>query len=290
MKIKSVVLSLLLFSLPLQAYAGDYVIGEGDGLEISVWGVKELNFPVKVRPDGKITVPGLGDVTATGFTPSELTGRLAEELKALVKSPIVTVTVKDINNSKIYVFGGGVQSGVFDLSGRTTLLQLLCNIGNAAAGDGAGGGSNVGLVAGSGAGSGKVADYRNAYVLRDGKRIKEDFYKLFILGDTSEDILLKSNDAVFIPQSYDKNVYVLGAVTTPRNIEYREGMTVMEAILESGGFTKFARQNGITIHRKDGKNESSIRVNAKDLISDGDLTQNVRLKPGDYIVVREGMF
>jgi polysaccharide export outer membrane protein len=201
---------------------GDYLIGEGDGLDISVWGVKELNFSVKVRPDGKITVPGLGDTAAAGYTPEDLTGRLAENLKELVKNPIVTVTVKDITNSKIYIFGVGVQSGVFDLNGRTTLLQLLCTIGNVTAGDGKGGGSN----AGNGA---KVADYHKAYVLRNGKRIKEDFYKLFILGDTSEDILIRSHDAIFIPQALDKNVYVLGAVTTPRHIEYREGMTVMAA-------------------------------------------------------------
>jgi polysaccharide export outer membrane protein len=195
----------------------------------------------------------------------------------------VTVTVKEITNSKIYIFGGGVQSGVYDLNGRTTLLQLLCTIGNVAAGDGKGGGSN----AGNGA---KVADYHKAYVLRNGKKIREDFYQMFIIGDTSEDILLQSNDSVFIPQALDKNVYVLGAVTTPRHIEYREGMTVMEAILESGGFTKFARQNSITIHRKEGNKEASVKVKAKDLVSDGDLKQNVKLKPGDYIVVKEGMF
>jgi polysaccharide export outer membrane protein len=266
------------------AVAGDYVIGEGDGLDVSVWGVKELNFSVRVRPDGKITVPGLGDVTAAGFTPKSLQSDLQGRLKALVKNPIVTVTVKEITNSKVYVFGGGVQSQIFDLSGRTTLLQLLCTIGNITAGDGKGGGSNVGN------GAAKVADYHKAYVLRDGKKIKEDFYNLFINGDTSEDMVLRSNDAIFIPQAMDKNVYVMGAVGTPRHIEYREGMTVMEAILESGGFTKFAKQNSVTIRRREGNKETSIEVKAKNLISNGDLKQNVKLKPGDYIVVKEGMF
>jgi polysaccharide export outer membrane protein len=148
-------------------------------------------------------------------------------------------------------------------------------------------GSNVGSNVGS---STKVADYHKAYVLRDGKKIKEDFYKLFVLGDTSEDIVLRSNDAIFIPQAFDKNVYVLGAVATPRHIEYREGMTVMEAILESGGFTKFAKKNSVTIRRKEGNKETSIEVKAKNLINDGDLNQNIKLKPGDYIVVEEGMF
>ncbi len=266
-----------------RSFAGDYVIGEGDGLDISVWGVKDLNIYAKVRPDGKITIPGLGDVSASGMTPSALKADLGVRLKDLVKNPIVTVSVREITNSKVYIFGGGVPSGVFDLNRRTTLLQLLCAIGNAAAGDGKGAGSAVGNVS-------KMADYHKAYVLRNGKKIKKDFYNLFIRGDTGDDMVIESNDSIFIPQALDKNVYILGAVSTPRYIEYREGMTVMEAILEAGGFTKFAKQNNTQILRKEGDKETSIDVKAKDLVEDGDLKQNVKLKPGDYIIVKEGMF
>jgi polysaccharide export outer membrane protein len=283
---------LLIFSLFFllttgTAFAGDYVIGEGDGLDISVWGVKELNVSVKVRPDGKITIPGLGDITASGFTPKGLQSDLAVRLRELVKNPIVTVSVRDITNSKVYIFGGGVQSGVVDLNRRTTLLQLLCEIGSApspaapSGGPAAGGGGTVAT---------KVPDYRKAYVLRNGKKIKENFYKLFVEGDTSEDMVIESNDSVFIPQLPDKNIYVLGAVTTPRSIEYREGMTVMQAILECGGFTKFAKQNNTQVLRKEADKETTIEVKAKDLINDGDLKQNVKLKPGDYVIVNEGMF
>jgi polysaccharide biosynthesis/export protein len=263
--------------------AADYVIGEGDGLDISVWGVRDLNASVRVRPDGKITIPGLGDVVASGFTPKELQNDLAKRMTELVKNPIVTVTVREITNSRVYIFGGGVNSGVFELNRRTTLLQLLCTIGNAAPAVPGGAGPAAGNTA-------KVADYRKAYVLRNGKKIKEDFHKLFITGDTSDDVVIESNDAIFIPQSLDRNVYVLGAVTTPRFIEYREGMTVMEAILEGGGFTRFADMNDIVIHRRSGDNEAQIEVKAKKLIKEGDLSQNVKLKNGDYVVVKESFF
>ena len=119
---------------------------------------------------------------------------------------------------------------------RTTLLQLLCTI------------SDV-----------KTADLAKAYLYRKGKKIKEGFYKLFITGDTSEDVQLESGDSLFIPLMLDKNVYILGAVNTPKAIEYREGMRVMEAILEAGGFTKFADQNDVVIRRKDGKDEILFR-------------------------------
>lgn len=282
-----IVFSCLLLA-PLSVFAGDYIIGEGDGLDISVWGVRDLNGSVRVRPDGKITIPGLGDVTAAGVTPKELQATLAVKFRALVKNPIVTVAVREITNSKVYIFGSGINSGVYDLNRRTTLLQLLCSIGNSSAsasGAPVGRGQMVNAVANA-----KVADYKNAYVLRNGAKIKQDFYKLFVDGDVNEDIIIESGDSIFIPQLLDKNVYVMGAVNAPRVIEYREGMTVMEAILESGGFTKYAKLNDTTILRKSGKKDMTISIRAKDLIYDGDLEQNIKLRPGDYIIAREGMF
>src|SRR5512133_3948889 len=268
MNTKLVLLSLALLLLaPLPSLAGDYIIGEGDGLDIAVWGVKDLTFFVKVRPDGKITVPGLGDVPASGQTPANLQSSLSVKLKELVKNPIVTVTVRDITNSKIYFFGGGVKAGVYDLSRRTTLLQLLCSI------------SEV-----------KSADLKKSYLLRNGKKIKEDFFKLFISGETEGDLLLEAGDSLFMPLLMDKSVYVLGAVTLPKAIEYRDGMTVMEAILESGGFTKFASQNDTQIRRKEAGAEVSIPVRAKEIINNGKMEQNVKLKPGDYILVKESLF
>ncbi len=277
----------LILMMAIAAAAGDYVVGEGDGLDIAVWGVRELTFSVRVRPDGKITIPGLGDVAASGQTPSQLQLSLAGKLKELVKNPIVTVTVREITNSKVYVFGGGVSSGVYDLNRRTTLLQLLCSIGMPGAGEArtaGGGGSAVS------AGAPRAADYKRAYILRSGKKIKENFHQLFIRGDTSEDIVIESNDAIFIPQLLDRSVYVLGAVNASRALEYREGMTVMEAILEAGGFSKFADQNDVIIRRKEGNDDVALEVKAKKLLKDGDLTQNVVLKAGDYVVVRESLF
>jgi len=257
----------LLLLIPIQCFAADYVIGEGDSLNISVWGVKDLQFVVKVRPDGKITVPGLGEVVASGSSPSELQANLAIRLKELVKSPIVTVTVLEITNSKVYVFGGGVKSSVYDLSRRTTLLQLLCMI------------SEV-----------KSADLQKAYLLRKGKRIKVDFEKLFNGGDIGQDVQMESDDSVFLPLLLDKSVYVLGGVTTPKAIVYRDGMKVMEAILEAGGFTKFADQNDIIVRRKTDTEPVSLKVKAKSLFKKGDLSQNIDLKPGDYILVNESFF
>lgn len=253
--------------LPALAGAGDYVIGEGDTLHISVWGVERLNFSVKVRPDGKVTVPGLGDVTASGFVPGELQKDLTEKLKELVINPIVTVTVNEITNNKVYIFGSGIKSGVYDLNRRTTLLHILCSIGDL-----------------------KAADLQRSYLLRNGKKIKEDFQKLFIAGDINEDIAIETNDAIFVPLLQDKSIYVLGAVNIPKAIEFREGITVMEAILEAGGFNRFASQNETTVVRKEGGKETTIQIKARDLLKKADLNQNVKLRPGDYVIISESLF
>lgn len=253
--------------VPAQSQAGDYIIGEGDILDIFVWGVKELNSSVKVRPDGKITIHGIGDVKASGYTPPGLQKALGEKLKELVKNPNVTVTVNEITNSKVYIFGGGVKSVAYDLNRSTTLLQLLCNIGDT-----------------------KAADLKRAYVLRNGKMIKAGFHKLFIGGDTSEDMAIESNDSIYIPLLTEKSIYVLGAVNAPKFIEYRDGMTVMQAILEAGGFNKFAKQNDTIILRNEGGKDVVIPVKAKDILIDGDLSQNFKLKPNDYVMVKESMF
>jgi len=257
----------MLLCLPIGAEAADYVIGEGDSLDIAVWGVKDLNVSVRVRPDGKITVPGLGEVVASGRTPSELQTLLARRMKELVKNPIVTVTVDEVTNNKVYIFGGGVKSSVYQLSQRTTLLQLLCII------------SEV-----------KGADLNKAYLLRNGKKLKQGLHDMLVAGKTEDDLPLEPGDVLFMPVLLDKNIYVLGAVATPKAIEFREGMKVMEAILESGGFTKFADQNDITVRRKKGEQSLSFEVKAKRLFKSGDLSQNIELKAGDYIMVKETFF
>jgi polysaccharide export outer membrane protein len=291
---KNALLILALALLPLCAHAAspasqtnEYVIGEGDTLMISVWGEKELSLSVKVRPDGRITMPALGEIEAAQMTPGQLQEELSRKLRGIVKNPVVTVIVSEVTNNKVYVFGGGVSSGVYSLTQRTTLLQLLCQIGQQkqiievrTATPGSPASSS----------SAQSADLRNAYIIRDGKKIKKDFYDLFINGNMSQDIEIEPNDAIFIPAFQDRNVYVMGAVTTPRAIAYRDGLTVVEAILEAGGFTKFAKQNDTVIYRKDGTKDIVIPAKVKDLINDGDLRQNTRLQPGDYVVVYESLF
>lgn len=110
--------------------SGAYVIGKEDVVQIAVWGEAALSLErVPVRPDGRISLPLLGDVMAAGETPEGLGRRLTELYKAHVVAPAVTVVVVEINSFKIYMLGNVRTPGVLKLGRETTLLQALAQVG-----------------------------------------------------------------------------------------------------------------------------------------------------------------
>lgn len=103
----------------------DYVIGVEDVLFISVWKNADLSREVPVRPDGKITLPLVDDVTAAGLTPEELKATLTEAWKSFITAPEVSVIVTQVNSLKVYMIGQVVNPGIQVLKGPTRLLQAL---------------------------------------------------------------------------------------------------------------------------------------------------------------------
>jgi len=108
---------------------GDYVLGVEDRLAIRVWGEEDLNMEVIVRPDGMITFPLVGDVPAAGRTPRALAKEIEDKLKVLVKDPLVTVVVLEINSFKVYLLGEFRQQGVQTIRSRIKLLQVVAMAG-----------------------------------------------------------------------------------------------------------------------------------------------------------------
>lgn len=248
---------------PFSALAEDYKIGKGDSLEVSVWGVPEMSRTVFVRPDGKITLPAVGDVVADRVTPVDLSKIVAEKMKEYIKQPIVTVSVQQIQNNRVYITGSSV-SRVYDMTKETTLLKLLSEMGDLSS-----------------------VDLRRAYLSRNGKRIATDVYALYYEGEMEQDLQLKAEDILFIPSNHLNLVYVLGAVTNPQNLQFYEGMKVMDAILAAGGFTEFAKENTVVVIHKD---ETRQRIDLKKVTKGKDISANIKLLPGDYVVVEESLF
>lgn len=159
-----------------------YVIGPGDVLAIDVWNEPEITGKVPVRTDGKITLPLLGEVQASGQTPSALQVTLSQRLQQYVKDPAVTVAVEQMNSHRFNVLGEVAHPGSFPLTQETRVLDALAQAG----------------------GFRDFAKAGKIYVLRhtpDGKTVKLPFnYKRVTRGEANEEnIVLQAGDSVIVP-------------------------------------------------------------------------------------------
>lgn len=89
---------------------------------------------------------------------------------------------------------------------------------------------------------------------------------------------------------YDRQVRVVGQATEPMSLNYRAGMTLLDVMIEVGGLSEFASGNKAKIVRNDEGSEVVINVRIKDLLNRGDMTQNVRMQPGDVLIIPESVF
>ena len=102
-----------------------YVIGPEDILYLRVWRENDFTGPVGVRPDGKITLPLIGDLQAAGLTPERLAAQVTQALSQYINKPEVTVTVAQVNSKKYTVTGGVNRPGVFPLIVATRIFDAL---------------------------------------------------------------------------------------------------------------------------------------------------------------------
>jgi polysaccharide export outer membrane protein len=159
----------------------NYVIGEEDSLSISVWKEPDLSRSVPVRPDGKISLPLLNDVQASGLTPMQLADLITEKLRKFVADPQVTVIVNSIQSRRFFVLGEVGRVGSYPLLHGMTLLQAL---------SGAGGFT-------------QFANPKKIYLMRteNGKQVRYLFnYKDALKGKNPEqNIEIKPGDTIVVP-------------------------------------------------------------------------------------------
>lgn len=167
----------------------EYKIGAGDQLYINVWQNPDLSLAVPVRPDGKISVPLVGDATAVGLSAETLSVNLREQLSKFIRNPEVTVIVTSA-----------------------------------------------------------------------------------------------------ISAEYLTRVRITGAVQAPQSTPYRQGMTILDLLLQAGSLTPFANGNGAILYRKtkDGTKRYSVRLDS--IVKEGDISTNYELRPSDILIVPESIF
>lgn len=111
------------------ATSSDYRLGAGDKLRIEVYREPQLSQSLQIRPDGKITMPLVGDIPAVDLTPIELRDQIANALREYVTNPVVTVIVVEALASNVYVMGEVVKPGPIPLQGPMTALQAVAMAG-----------------------------------------------------------------------------------------------------------------------------------------------------------------
>jgi len=111
------------------APGADYRIGIEDVLRVTVWGEPNLDTRVRVRPDGKISLPLTNEIVVEGLTPEEIRREVATRLAKLIRDPTVSVIVEEINSFRVYVLGEVAHQGAMTFSRPIRLLQALASAG-----------------------------------------------------------------------------------------------------------------------------------------------------------------
>jgi len=109
--------------------ASDYRMFPGDKLRIEVYKDAQLSQSLQIRPDGKITLPLVGDVAAAGQTPTQLRESLTTSLKEYMTNPVVTVIVVESTPQSVYVMGEVRTSGPIPLKGPLSIMQAIAMAG-----------------------------------------------------------------------------------------------------------------------------------------------------------------
>lgn len=163
-----------------------YTIGVDDQVSISVWGNPDLSLEMPVRPDGKISMPLIGDVQAGGLTPEVVAADIKRKLSRYIKNPNVTVILTDLRS-----------------------------------------------------------------------------------------------------HTYISRIRVTGAVRTPISIPFRQGMTLLDAVLAAGGLTEFSAPGRTKLYRQIESQTKIYDIDLDAILNDGNLTTNLKLIPGDIVAVPE---
>ncbi|ORJ55869.1 SLBB domain-containing protein [Geothermobacter hydrogeniphilus] len=238
----------------------DYHVGEGDVLKVTVYDHPDLTTTVRIAGGGSIIFPLIGELSIDGLSVSEVSEKLSAALAdGYIVNPQVSVFVQEFRSRKVVIMGQVDKPGLYEMSGPTTLLELISKAGG------------LSRDAGDRATVHRKVDGREQIIRIDLKRLLEE-------GDSSLDIPLVTGDNVFVPKA--GMVYVTGEVDNPDSYKIDDNTTVIMAVTKAGGFTNLASKGRVKVIRKvDGKEQIFEKV-----------PMNMVVKPDDVVVVPESFF
>jgi protein involved in polysaccharide export with SLBB domain len=213
----------------------NYVLGPGDELQISVYGVQEFNASVPVTMEGKVNIQYVGQIPVSGMTIEAATQKIKGAI-ARVYSTVasgqsqVGISLSRIRTIRVTLIGSK-QPGNYSISSLATVYNALF----------------------LGGGPGKNGSYRNIELLRDNKVYRNvDIYRFLVNGDQSDNVGLKDNDVIRIP-AYNQRVTVEGQVKRPGIFEMKKGETFADLLTFASGFNEFAYTASVNVLQKTNK-------------------------------------
>jgi len=213
----------------------NYVLGPGDKLEVSIYGIQQFEDTVPVNFEGKISITNVGQISVAGMSIEAATQKIRAAI-ARVYSTVrsgqsqVSVSLSDIRTIKVTIVGGK-QPGNYSISSLASVYNALHLAG----------------------GPGKNGSYRNIELIRNNKVYKNvDIYKFLVKGDQSDNVNLRDNDVIRIP-AYTQRVVVEGEVKRPGIFEMKKGEKFSDLLNFASGFNEFAYTASVNVLQKTGK-------------------------------------
>lgn len=166
---------------PIEASVQEYRIGPGDLIRVAVFGNNDLSSRVTVRPDGRITLPLLGEISATGKTVNEVTREITEGYRRFVQDARVAVVIEEVHSYRIFVLGKVTRPGEFEARTPLTITQAMALAG----------------------GTTRGANVDGIVVLRRGANGRDERYEVsmtdILEGQTQQNFTLRSGDTIMVP-------------------------------------------------------------------------------------------
>jgi polysaccharide export outer membrane protein len=241
------------------AAVGDYVLGAGDVVRITVYQHDDLTTVARVNEQGNINFPLIGEMRVGGMTEREAEARVQQALQKgrIVQNPQVTLIIDQYQSHQVSVLGKVAKPGKYPFARGSTVVDLIAEAG------------------------GIEKDGSNRVMLtRKGKIGQPQTVDVAAIlgGDASQNVVVEDGDIIFVPEL--EVFYVYGEVQRPGAYPLTNVMTVMQAISVSGGLTDKGTERGLKIKRRTQDGETQTIT--------ADL--NDRLQPDDVILVKESLF
>jgi polysaccharide export outer membrane protein len=256
----------------------EYEIGEGDQLSISVWRHPELEREILVGSNGLVTFPPIGEVTAAGLTPSELSREIMQRLRDFTRETTqVTVTVTQYNSRAVFMTGQVVAPGRYSFDEVPDVLELLSQAG----------------------GPQPTADLSQVSIIRtgaEGPQIIRVDLGAYMRGTTAAPLPeLRPGDMVEVPSTAGTGgavagqglVYIFGEVGAPGAYPAPEGTDLLQLIAVAGGSTPDAQLDKVAVIMDGGDGQVVAKINLERIIEQG-TPAPFHLAAGDRVFIPGG--